>query len=141
MGLWYSIGVALGIGIALGTAIAGAFAPVRGALLLASLIAAACGYVLAFAVIDLHFLPAASGAIGGLVGGPVTVELCRRTLARGGTKVATAILLVIAGALIAALALIPVAGYVEALLVIVFGLLQRRRGGDRYAGLRTLARD
>jgi hypothetical protein len=93
------------------------------------------------ALVFVGYLPAAVGAAGGLVGGLVTGELCRRTLARGGTRGATALLLILGGGLIAGIAFVPAAGYVEALAMIVFGLLQRRRGRERFAGLRTLAKD
>jgi hypothetical protein len=42
---------------------------------------------------------------------------------------------------LAALAAVPVFGYVEALVVPVLALRMRRGGGGRYAGLRILARD
>jgi hypothetical protein len=42
---------------------------------------------------------------------------------------------------IAVLALVPGIGYVETVVVPVLAARLRRRGGDRYAGLRILARD
>jgi hypothetical protein len=50
-------------------------------------------------------------------------------------------LVVLAGIGVAALALVPALGYVEAVGVPLLGLRLRRRSGGRYAGLRILARD
>jgi len=44
-------------------------------------------------------------------------------------------------AVVAALAFVPVVGYVEALAVPALGLRLRRRAPERHAGLRTLAKD
>ena len=47
----------------------------------------------------------------------------------------------LAALVVAALALIPGVGYLEALVLPALGARLRRRGGERYAGLRILARD
>ena len=47
----------------------------------------------------------------------------------------------VAAIVVAALALIPGVGYLEALALPALGARLRRRGGERYAGLRILARD
>jgi hypothetical protein len=47
----------------------------------------------------------------------------------------------LASLLLAALALIPVVGFLEAVGLPAFGARARRREGERYAGLRSLARD
>ncbi|MGD0167162.1 MAG: hypothetical protein ABSC51_07735 [Gaiellaceae bacterium] len=139
MGLWYWLGVTLGLGVALGAAIGGLFAPLRAAALVAATSAALCGYGLA--LVFLAPLAALSGVAGGAVGGGAFSELCRRTLTRGGTRAATALLLLLAALGLAGLAFAPVVGYLEAVLAVLLGLRLRRGGGDRYAGLRTLARD
>jgi hypothetical protein len=46
-----------------------------------------------------------------------------------------------AAVVVAALALIPGVGYLEAVAIPALGARLRRRGGERYAGLRILARD
>jgi hypothetical protein len=74
------------------------------------------------------------GAIGG-------VPLAVGTLRRGGTTGGTGILVTLAGLGVAALALIPFVGYVEALGLPALAARARRRQPERYAGLRTLARD
>ncbi len=138
MGLWYSLGVALGFGVALGAAFAGLVAPLRAGVVLAAAPAAAAGY--AVALLFLEPLGAITGAAGGILGGFAAARLCRRTLARGGTRWATAVILVLFGALLGGLALVPALGYLEGALAILLEL-RLRRGGGRYAGLRTLARD
>ena len=47
----------------------------------------------------------------------------------------------LAALVLAALALVPVVGYLEAVGLPALAARARRHGGDRYAGLRSLARD
>ena len=65
----------------------------------------------------------------------------RGALRRGGTRGGIAALVGGAAVVAAALAFIPVVGYVEAVVLPVFGLRTRSREPERHAGLRTLARD
>ena len=67
-------------------------------------------------------------------------QVVRGALRRGGTGTGTAALVGIAGLVLAALALVPVVGYVEGIVVPLLGLRVRRRSAERYAGLRTLAK-
>ena len=53
----------------------------------------------------------------------------------------TGVLSTVRGGVVAALGLIPGVGYLEALALPALGARIRRRGGERYAGLRILARD
>jgi len=62
-------------------------------------------------------------------------------MSRGGTRVGTGILIGLAGIGIAALALVPFVGYLEAVALPAVAARARRRRPERYAGLRTLARD
>jgi hypothetical protein len=48
---------------------------------------------------------------------------------------------VLAALVVAALAFVPVVGYIELVAVPALGMRLRRRAGKRYGGLRTLARD
>jgi hypothetical protein len=80
----------------------------------------------------------AGGALAGLVGAAQTVG---GALRRGGTRVGTATLVGGAAFVIAAIAWIPAAGYVVAVALLVLAMLLRRARPERYAGLRTLARD
>ena len=81
------------------------------------------------------------GGLGGAFGALGASPLVAGTLRRGGTRGGTAVLLWIAAAVVAALAFVPVVGYVEALAVPALGLRLRRRAPERHAGLRTLAKD
>jgi hypothetical protein len=138
MGNWYWIGVFAGLGVALGIAAAAGLAGRRWALL-APVLAAAIAVALGIAFADVE--EAAGGGAGGVLGAFAALQLVGGALGRGGTRVATALLVVIGAALVAALAFVPVLGYVEGLAMPVIGMRVRRRAGKRYAGLRTLARD
>jgi ABC-type uncharacterized transport system permease subunit len=84
---------------------------------------------------------AVGGAIGGVLGGLGGVPLAAGTLRRGGTTVGTGILIALIGLGIAALALVPVIGYLEAVALPALAARAHSREPERYAGLRTLARD
>ena len=134
MGNWYWVGVFAGLGVALGIAAAAGLAGRRWGLL-APLLAAAIAVALGLAFADVE------EAAGGILGAAGALQLVGGALGRGGTRIATALLVVIGAAVVAALAFVPIVGYAEALALPALGLRLRRRGGKRYAGLRTLARD
>jgi len=138
MGDWYSIGVFAGLGVALGVAAAGVFGGRRLALA-APFVAAAIGVALGMAFADAP--EAAAAGVGGILGGAGALELVRGALARGGTPLATALLVLGGAVVVAGLAFIPVVGYVELVAVPALGMRLRKRSGKRHAGLRTLARD
>jgi hypothetical protein len=62
-------------------------------------------------------------------------------LRRGGTRGGTGTLVAGSAFLVAALAWIPAVGYVIAVVLVVLAVRVRRAQPERYAGLRTLARD
>jgi hypothetical protein len=135
MGDWYTIGILVGLGVAFG--IMGAAVVPR--YVVAALVAVAAGILVGFLVFD--WGEALGGALGGLLGGLGATPVVAGALRRGGTRGGTAVL-VGAGALAAAaLAFVPVVGYLEAVLLPALGLRLRRREPDKHAGLRTLARD
>ncbi|HEY7148887.1 MAG TPA: hypothetical protein VH420_05520 [Gaiellaceae bacterium] len=137
MGAWYSIGVYAGLGVALGIAAAGVFGGRRYALM-APFLAAVVGIVLVpFADVP----QAAAIAVGGVLGSLGALELVRGALRRGGTRLGTALFVLLGAVVVAALAFVPVLGYVEAVALPALGMRLRRRGDQRYAGLRTLAKD
>jgi hypothetical protein len=84
---------------------------------------------------------AAGGAAGAICGALGSAPLVSGTLRRGGTRGGTATLLALASLAGAALAFVPVLGYLEALAVPVLGARLRRRAPDKHAGLRSLAKD
>ena len=136
---WYRIGVAAGIGAGTALVAAGWLARTRVGLLATVAVGAAVG-VAAGLLLD-NWTEAVGGAIGGVLGGIGSVQIVRGALRRGGTTGGTGILVGLAGLGVAALALIPVVGYIEALALPALGTRIRRRAPERYAGLRSLARD
>jgi len=138
MGDWYSIGVFAGLGVALGIAAAGAFGGRRVALV-APFLAAAVGFALGIVFADAE--EAAAAGVGAVLGAAGTLQLVRGALGRGGTRLGTALFVLLGAVIAAALAFVPLLGYVEAVAVPALGMRLRKRAGERYAGLRSLARD
>jgi hypothetical protein len=136
---WYRIGVAAGIGAGLGLVASAWLAGSRAGVLLVPLLAAAAGVAVGFALDDWN--DAVGGAVGGVLGGAGGIPLAAGALRRGGTRGGTGILVSVAGIGVAALAFVPFLGYLEALALPGLAQRARRREPERYAGLRTLARD
>ena len=135
MGSWYTIGILAGLGTAFGVAAVGAL----GRLIPAALLAAA-GAV-AIGLVFWQWDEALGGLVGAACGAFGSAPLVAGALRRGGTRGGTAALLGLAALVGAALAFVPVLGYLEALAVPLLGARLRRRAPDRHAGLRSLARD
>jgi hypothetical protein len=135
----YWIGVALGLGAAIGILLAGLLATGRAGIAVAVIGAATVGAGLGMLVWGVE--EAVAGALGGVAGVAGAATVVRGALRRGGFRGATAALIAIAAVGCAALAFIPFVGYVEAVVLPALGARLRRREGDRYAGLRILARD
>jgi hypothetical protein len=83
---------------------------------------------------------AVAGVIGGAIGGASAATLARGALRRGGTPGGTTVIFALGGLLLFLVALIPVAGYLEAIALPIVAVRARRRAGEKYAGLRSLAR-
>jgi hypothetical protein len=139
MGGWYTIGLAAGLGAAVGVLAAALLAATRLGLPGAAVLGAIAGGALALAFGDWPELVA--GAVGGALAAAGAAPVARGTLARGGTRGGTTVLLGLGAVVLAALAFVPVVGYVEPVAAAVLGARLRRRAGARYAGLRILARD
>ena len=133
MGSWYLIGLCTGLGVGIGILFAG--------VLTATVLGRLAAIVLAVGFLIQNYDEAIGGAVGGLAGALGAGAAAGGTLRRGGTRGGTAALFAGAGLVAAALALIPVVGYLEAVALPALALRMRRRGGERYAGLRILARD
>ncbi len=135
MGGWYWIGVLTGVGVALGVLAAG-IVPLR--------IVAAAAAALAAAGIGLavfSWTKAVGGGVGGLAGGFGATPVVAGALRRGGTRGGLATLVGLGALGAAALAFVPVVGFLEAVALPALALRLRSRTPDRHAGLRTLARD
>jgi hypothetical protein len=135
----YWIGLALGLGVSAGILLAGLLASGRAGIAAASVAAAAAGAGLGLLVAGGE--EAIAGAVGGIAGAGGSASLVRGALRRGGVRGATAVLIAVAALVCALLALVPFLGYVEAVVLPALGVRVRRRGSERYAGLRILARD
>ncbi|MGE5274275.1 MAG: hypothetical protein ACM3QU_11040 [Verrucomicrobiota bacterium] len=141
MGSWYWIGVAAGLGTGAGVAI-GALIPEGRAgvrLVLAALLAAAAGIGIGFLVGD--WVEAAVAAVGGVLGTVSSVPVVAGALRGGGTRLGVAVLVALAGLLLAGIAFVPAAGYLEVVAVPLYALRLGRRRPDRHSGLRILAKD
>jgi hypothetical protein len=136
---WYRIGLATGIGAGAALVAAGWLARNRLGIAATFVVGAAVGVAAGF-LID-NWTEAVGGAIGGVLGGIGSVQIVRGALRRGGTTGGTGILVSLAGLAVAVLALVPVLGYIEAVALPALGARVRRRAPERYAGLRSLARD
>ena len=139
MGSWYWIGVCTGLGVAVGVLFAGLFAGTRIALTAALVLSAGAGVAIGYGLGQWD--EAIGGGVGGTLGAVGAAQLVMGTLRRGGARFGTAIFVGLAALVLAALAWIPIVGYLEAALVPAFAARLRGRAPERYAGLRSLARD
>jgi hypothetical protein len=135
LGGWYWIGVSAGLGAALGVLGLGLLRDIRVALPLAIAAGLGVGFVLG------EWAGALAGAIGAVLGAVGATPVVRGTLARGGTRAGTAVIVAAVAVALGGLSFVPVLGYLVALAVPALGVRLRRRAGDRHAGLRILARD
>ena len=139
MGSWYWIGVCAGLGVAVGVLLAGVLIGTRAALTAALVLAAGAGVALGFALGQWD--EAIGGGAGGALGSIGAAQVVTGTMRRGGARFGTAVFVGIAAFVLAAAAWIPVVGYLEAALVPAFAARLRGRMPERYAGLRSLAKD
>jgi hypothetical protein len=139
MGDWYTIGVALGLGTALGVLFAGLLSATPLGRVAAVVLAGAAGAV-AGAVIE-DWTEIGGGVIGGLLGAVAAAVVVAGALRRGGTRGGLALIVAAIATGLALLSFVPVAGYLVAVTVPVLALRLRRTQSERYAGLRTLAKD
>lgn len=139
MGDWYTMGLALGVGVALGTFFAGLLAGTVLGRAAAVVLAGGAGAVAGAFVEDWTELMA--GIAGGVVAAGAAIIVVAGALRRGGTRGGLALIVAAVAAGLAALAFVPFAGYLEAVALPALALRLRRTQADRYAGLRTLARD
>jgi hypothetical protein len=139
VGDWYWIGLAAGLGVAIGVFAVGLLAGIRVAVGLALLVAVGGGLLVGLALGEWD--EAAGGMAGGALGTLGAAQVVGGAMRRGGTRFGTAAIMTAAAVVLAALAWIPLVGYLEAAVVPAFAARLRRRQPERYAGLRTLARD
>jgi hypothetical protein len=144
VGSWYWIGVALGLGTAVGVLVAGAVGAVRTVVLVAAVAVALAGAAVGFGIDKWQagswgdIVAAAAGAVLGLF---CASQVVAGALRRGGTRGGTGTLVGGGALVLAGAAFIPVVGYLEAVALPALVARLRRAQPERYAGLRTLARD
>jgi hypothetical protein len=119
--------------------LAGFLTGARAVVTLALVLAAGAGVAVGFALGQWD--EAVGGGVGGALGSIGAARLVSGTMRRGGSRFGTAIFIALAAGVLAAVAWIPVAGYLEATLVPALAVRLRGRAGERYAGLRSLAKD
>jgi len=136
---WYWIGVCAGLGVGIGVLLSGLFAGTRLALTAALVLAAGAGVAVGFGIGEWD--EAVGGGAGGAMGAIGAAQLVMGTMRRGGARFGTAVFVGLAAVVLAALAWIPAVGYAEAVLVPALAARLRGRAPERYAGLRSLARD
>jgi hypothetical protein len=144
MGSWYWIGVSAGLGAAVGVLLSGVTGAGRGGRIAVILLAGAAGAGVGWGIQSWQpggWGDRLAGIAGGLAGALGAAQTVSGALRRGGTRVGTAALVTGAAVFVAAIAWIPVAGYVVAFALLALAVLLRRARPERYAGLRTLARD
>jgi hypothetical protein len=144
VGSWYWIGVSVGFGTAVGVLFAGFTGRTRAALVVAVIAAAGVGAALGYGVSAWQtggWIDRLGGILGGLAGAFGASQVVGGALRRGGTRGGTAMLVGGAALIVAAAAWIPAVGYLEAVALPALAARLRRARPERYAGLRTLARD
>jgi hypothetical protein len=139
MGDWYTIGLALGLGTAVGVLLAGALSATPAGRIAAIVLAGATGAVLGFLIDD--WTEVLGGALGGLLGAAAAAVVVSGALRRGGTRGGLALIVTLIAIALAGLAFVPAVGYLQAVALPALAARLRRTQADRYAGLRTLARD
>jgi hypothetical protein len=139
VGDWYTIGIALGLGAALGVLFAGVLSTTPLGRIVAVVLAGAAG-ALAGVLID-DWTELVAGAVGGLAGGAAAVVVVSGALRRGGTRSGLALIVAAIAVGLAVLAFVPVVGYLVAVALPALAARLRRTHAERYAGLRSLAKD
>jgi hypothetical protein len=144
VGSWYWIGVSVGCGAAAGVLLASMAGNKRAALIVAVIAAAGAGASLGIGIASWQtggWIDRLGGIVGALLGSFGASQIVTGALRRGGTRGGTATLAGGAALVLAAAAFVPAVGYLEALALPALAARIRRARPERYAGLRTLARD
>lgn len=141
MGWWYWIGVSAGFGAAVGVFVSGL--PFRRTLPVVVVVAVVGGLVglLVAGPHRGHWSDVAAGAIGCLAAYLGAAVIVAGAFKRGGTRLGLAVIMFGIAFIAAGIALIPVVGYLEAAVLPALAYRLRRMQPERYAGLRTLAKD
>jgi hypothetical protein len=129
----------VGLSVGIGVLASGLLGATRAALAAALVVAGGLGVLVGLGLGE--WGEAVGGGAGGVLGALAGAQVVAGTLRRGGTRFGTAAFVGIAAVVLAALAWIPAAGFLEAAVVPALAGRLRRRAPERYAGLRSLAKD
>ncbi len=135
---WYTIGVTLGLGLGAGVMLSGLLAANRVGIGLAVALGIAAGAVIGYLIGDTA--ETIAGIVGGTLGSLAAAVVVVGALRRGATRLGVGTYISAVGVLVLLVALIPVAGYVVAVVLPALAVRMRGREAARYAGLRTLAK-
>ena len=138
MGSWYTIGLCLGLGVGLGVVLIGIVGSNVLGVGVGTIVGAAVGAAIGLVIGETAEVIA--GAVGGVLGALSAAAVVHGALRRGGTRLGIAAYLGVLGLLICLVALIPAAGYVEAVAIPLLAARMRGRQAARFAGLRMLAK-
>lgn len=138
MGAWYTIGLCLGLGLGLGLVLMGLLGSTAAGASAAALVGTAAGAIVG--VMVGAGAETVAGGVAGFLGALSAAVVVRGALRRGATRLGVAAYLGLAGVLVCLVAVIPLAGYLEAAAIPLLALRMRGRRADRFAGLRTLAK-
>lgn len=138
MGGWYAIGLTLGLALGLGVILSGLLAVNAVGAGAAVLLGTAAGVGIGVLIGDAPEIVA--GGIGGLLGALAAAVVVRGAMRRGATRLGVGAYVCAAGLLVLLVGLIPIAGYIEAVLLPALAARMRGREAARFAGLRTLAK-
>ena len=135
---WYTIGLCLGLGLGLSVAITGILGTNVVGIGAAAVVGAVVGGAIGLLIGDTP--ETIAGAVGGVLGALSAAAVVVGALRRGATRFGVGAYVSALGALICLIALVPVAGYVLALVLPVLAARMRGRQAARFAGLRSLAK-
>jgi len=138
VGTWYTVGLCLGLGLGLGVVLIGILGSNVLGVGVGTIVGAAVGAAIGLAIGETAEVIA--GGVGGVLGALSAAAVVHGALRRGGTRLGIAAYLGVLGLLICLAALIPAAGYVEAVAIPLLAARMRGRQAARFAGLRTLAK-
>ena len=138
MGSWYTIGLCLGLGLGFGVILSGLLGVNRVGVGIAVLAGAGAGAGLGYVLGELP--ETVAGGVGGFLGALAAAAVVHGAMRRGATRIGVAAYVGAAGLLVCLVALVPIAGYLAAVVLPVLAARMRGRQAARYAGLRTLAK-
>ena len=138
MGSWYTIGLCLGLGLGLSVAITGILGSHVLGIGAAAVVGAALGGAIGLLIGDTP--ETIAGVVGGILGALSAAAVVVGALRRGATRFGVGAYMGALGALVCLIALVPLAGYVLAVVLPLLAARMRGRQAARFAGLRTLAK-